>query len=100
MKIWPSYESEPPETLAVAAIQAEPTPGDVAGNAKSGARLVAAAADGGARIAVLPELFLPAYHPPTLAADLTTDVAADADRRVDDPRLGPLAAVAKERDVV
>lgn len=100
MKTWPSHESEPLETLTVAAIQAEPTPGDVAGNAKTGARLVGDAADRGARIAVLPELFLPAYHPPTLAADPDTDVAADADRMVDDVRLEPLRAVARERGVV
>ena len=100
MKTWPSYESEPSETMTVAAIQAEPTPGDVAGNAKTAARLVAAATDGGARIAVLPELFLPAYHPPTLAADFSTDVAADAGRNVDDTRLQPLRDVARDRAVV
>jgi predicted amidohydrolase len=100
MKTWPSYESEPPETLIVAAIQADPTPGDVAGNAKTGARLVASAADQGARIAVLPELFLPAYHPPTLAADLGTDVAADADRVVNDARLQPLCEVARDLGIV
>ncbi len=100
MKTWPAYESEPPETLIVAAIQAEPVPGDVAGNAKIGARLSGAAADQGARIAVLPELFLPAYHPPTLAVDPATDVAADADRVVDDERLDPLREVARDRGIV
>jgi predicted amidohydrolase len=100
MKTWPTHVLEPPETLTVAAIQAEPVPGDVAGNAKSGARMVAAAADRGARIAVLPELFLPAYHPPTLAANPDTDVAADDQRNVHDPRLEPLRDTARDRGVV
>ncbi|WP_406042958.1 carbon-nitrogen hydrolase family protein [Micromonospora sp. NBC_00898] len=81
--------------LTVAAVQAEPVPGDVAGNAATAARLVGRAA--GARVVVLPELFLPAYHPPTLAADPTgTDVAAGADGQVDDPRLDPLRAAARD----
>ncbi|MFI6267142.1 carbon-nitrogen hydrolase family protein [Micromonospora sp. NPDC051006] len=87
----------PADRLTVAAVQAEPVPGDVAGNAVSAARLVARCAEQGARIAVLPELFLPAYHPPTLAADPAgTDVVTDEDRTVDDGRLTPLreAAVA------
>ncbi|MET7749274.1 carbon-nitrogen hydrolase family protein [Micromonospora sp. NPDC005367] len=85
----------PSAPLTVAAVQAEPVPGDVAGNAAAAARLVARAADAGARIAVLPELFLTAYHPPTLAADPTgTDVVAAGDRTVDDPRLAPLSAAA------
>ncbi|MER7891166.1 carbon-nitrogen hydrolase family protein [Micromonospora sp. NPDC094482] len=87
----------PADRLTVAAVQAEPVPGDVAGNAATAARLVARCAEQGARIAVLPELFLPAYHPPTLAADPAgTDVVTDEDRTVDDARLTPLreAAVA------
>jgi 5-aminopentanamidase len=88
--------------LVVAAVQATPTPGDVAGNAGLGARLVRAAADRGARIAVLPELFLCAYHPPTLYADevSATHVEADADARVDDSRLAPLADAATDAGVV
>ncbi|WP_243709606.1 carbon-nitrogen hydrolase family protein, partial [Micromonospora sp. 15K316] len=85
----------PSAPLTVAAVQAEPVPGDVAGNATTAARLVARAADAGARIVVLPELFLPAYHPPTLAADPTgTDVVAAGDRTVDDPRLATLSEAA------
>jgi predicted amidohydrolase len=91
----------PTRTLAVAAVQARPTPGDVAGNAATAARLVRAAADRGAVLAVLPELFLPAYHPPALRADPDgTHVAAADDGRVDDARLDPLRAVARERSVV
>ncbi|SCG78899.1 carbon-nitrogen hydrolase family protein [Micromonospora humi] len=87
--------SLPTAPLTVAAVQACPTPGDVAGNASAAARLVGRAA--GARVVVLPELFLPAYHPPTLGADPGgTDVAADPDGRVDDPRLDPLRAAARD----
>ncbi|MEU2615774.1 carbon-nitrogen hydrolase family protein [Micromonospora sp. NPDC007271] len=85
----------PARPLTVAAVQAEPVPGDVAGNAATAARLVGQAA--GARVVVLPELFLPAYHPPTLAADPTgTDVAADGAGRVADPRLDPLRRAARD----
>lgn len=85
----------PARPLTVAAVQAQPVPGDVAGNARAAARLVARAE--GARVVVLPELFLPAYHPPTLGADPEgTDVAADADGRIADPRLDPLRTAAAE----
>jgi predicted amidohydrolase len=87
--------------LTVAAVQATPTPGQVAANARLGARLAGEAAGRGARIAVLPELFLSAYHPPTLAAGpASTHVRADAQRRVDDPRLEPLAATARAHGVI
>ncbi|SCF46715.1 carbon-nitrogen hydrolase family protein [Micromonospora mirobrigensis] len=86
----------PTVPLTVAAVQAEPVPGDVAGNARAAGALSGRAADAGARVVVLPELFLPAYHPPTLAADPTgTDVVADAAGLVDDPRLDPLRAAAR-----
>lgn len=91
----------PAARLRVAAIQAEPSPGDVAGNAGIGAHLVGQAADLGARLAVLPELFLPAYHPPTLAADPAgTDVVADEQRAVADPRLDPLRDMARDHGLV
>lgn len=95
-------ESPPPaRTLVVAALQAEPAPGDVAGNAAAAARLVGDAARQGAALAVLPELFLPAYHPPALRdSPATTDVLADDTGRVEDARLDPLRAVARERSVV
>jgi len=88
-------------SLVVAAAQAEPVPGDVAGNAARAARLVRAAGQQGAAVAVLPELFLPAYHPPALLADPAgTDVAADGDRKVADARLDPLRTAAAEGVVV
>ncbi|SCG45381.1 carbon-nitrogen hydrolase family protein [Micromonospora coxensis] len=87
----------PPTPLTVAAVQADPTPGDLPGNATTAARLLARAAGQGTRVAVLPELFLPAYHPPTLAADPAgTDVAATDDGTVDDPRLDPVRAAARD----
>jgi predicted amidohydrolase len=77
--------------LTVAAVQACPVPGDVAANAATAARLAREAADRGAELVVLPELFLPAYHPPALRADpVGTAVHADADGRVADARLDPL----------
>jgi predicted amidohydrolase len=91
----------PAAPLGVAAVQAEPVPGDVAGNARTAGRLVGRAAEAGARVAVLPELFLPAYHPPTLAADPAgTDVVADHAGQVADPRLDPLRAAARDHRVV
>lgn len=93
--------SFPAAPLTVAAVQADPVPGDVAGNTVTAARLVRQAADSGARVVVLPELFLSAYHPPILGADPAgTDVAADPDAVVADPRLDPLRAVAHESDTV
>ncbi|MGC5017929.1 carbon-nitrogen hydrolase family protein [Micromonospora sp. DT47] len=87
----------PSVPLTVAAVQAEPAPGDLSGNAVTAARLVRRATGHGARIAVLPELFLPAYHPPTLAGDPAgTDVAATDDGAVADPRLDPLRAAARD----
>ncbi len=94
--------SQPTTPLTVAAIQATPVPGDMSANVALGARLMAEAARRGARLAVLPELFLCAYHPPTLysAGAQTTHVAADDADRVDDPRLEPLAAVARDHGLV
>lgn len=90
----------PTAPLTVATVQATPTPGDVAGNAVAAADLVRQAGERGARVAVLPELFLCAYHPPALAADPAgTDVAADPDGTVADARLDPLRAAARAAGV-
>lgn len=89
----------PPAPLTVAAVQAPAVPGDVAANAKTAADLVAQAAAAGARLVVLPELYLPAYHPPALR-DPATDVTADAQGVVDDVRLDPLRTVARDQAVV
>ncbi|MGC4772465.1 carbon-nitrogen hydrolase family protein [Micromonospora sp. DT44] len=90
----------PSGPLTVATIQATPAPGDVAGNAAAAAELVRLAAGQGARVVVLPELYLCAYHPPTLAADpVGTHVAADPAGLVADGRLDPLRAAARTAGV-
>jgi predicted amidohydrolase len=77
--------------LTVAAVQACPVPGALAANAVTAARLVRQAADRGAQVVVLPELFLSAYHPPAIRADpVGTAVRADDEGRVADERLDPL----------
>jgi 5-aminopentanamidase len=87
--------------LRVAAAQSEAVPGDLAANATTAARLVRQAADQGAALCVLPELFLPAYHPPTLRADPAgTDLVADDEGSVADARLDPVAAAAADRGTV
>src|SRR4051812_39673224 len=79
--------------LTAAAIQAPAVPADVKANAETAARLVAEAGDRGAEIAVLPQLFLPAYHM-TALADFAADVHPDADGLVADDRLDPLREAA------
>jgi predicted amidohydrolase len=98
-----TYRPAPPPAapLTVAAAQAESIPGDLAGNAATAARLVGRAAAAGATVVVLPELFLPAYHPSILADDPAgTDVLADGAGRVADPRLDPLRAAARDHAAV
>lgn len=73
------------ETLTVAAVQAYAEPGDIRGNAARAAALVAEAAGAGARLVVLPELFLCAYH--------LDDVV---DLELPDARLDPLRAAARD----
>mgnify|MGYP001213164825 CR=1 FL=1 len=91
----------PRSPLTVAAAQAEAVPGDIPRNAAVAADLVARAADEGAALVVLPELFLPAYHPPTLAAEpARCDVTADETGQVTDPRLDPLRTAAQTHRAV
>ncbi|MGH3749983.1 MAG: carbon-nitrogen hydrolase family protein [Micromonosporaceae bacterium] len=91
----------PEQPLPVAAIQAQATPGEVAENAAAVARLIRQAAQHGARLAVFPELFLPAYHPPVLLADpARCDLAADESGVVDDPRLDPIREASQRHDLV
>ncbi len=81
--------------LRVAAVQAESVAGDVEANAATAARWTSAAADEGARLVVLPELFLCGYSPRTLA-----DRPDDCDITPADARLSVLADVARARRVV
>ena len=79
-------------SIRVAAAQAESVPGDVAANVATAVSLVTTAADAGARIVVLPELFLTGY-----------DEAAwthDASLALDDEALAPLSEIARARSVV
>ena len=81
-----------PRGLRLAAAQAASVPGDVAANVATAVSLVRDAADQGARVVVLPELFLTGY-----------DEAAwthDASLSLDDERLAPLCDAAASREVV
>jgi len=78
--------------LRVAAGQAASVAGDVAANVATAVALVDGAAERGAAVAVLPELFLTGY-----------DEAAwthDASLSLDDPRLAPLSDAARRHGVV
>ncbi|HZI96822.1 MAG TPA: carbon-nitrogen hydrolase family protein [Actinomycetales bacterium] len=87
--------------LRVAAAQAAAEPGEVERNARAAAELVSRASGVGARLVALPELFLPGYHPPTLAGDPAgCDLEADDEGWVSDPRLDPLVQSATEAVVV
>ncbi|WP_279583215.1 nitrilase-related carbon-nitrogen hydrolase [Fodinicola feengrottensis] len=80
----------PSHPLRVAVAQAPATPGDLTGNAVLAGKLVRQAAAERAVLVVLPELFLPAYHPPALDADpLGTDLLVKAGQ-LTDSRLWPI----------
>jgi 5-aminopentanamidase len=83
--------------LTVAAAQAESTPGEVAANVQTAAGLLREAAAEGARVVVLPELFLPGYDLATLAADPDRCDVADP---AGDPRLEPLREACRESEAV
>jgi predicted amidohydrolase len=80
--------------LRVAAVQAESVAGEVEANVATACRLIEAAAAEGAKVAVLPELFLPGYDPGTLRAD-----PDGCDVTVADPRLAPLRRTAENAGV-
>lgn len=76
--------------LRVAAVQARSVAGDVTANVAAAAGWVRRAGDAGAALAVLPELFLSGYDPPTLTAR-----PDDCDVNPGDVRLGPLREAAR-----
>ncbi|MQA24657.1 MAG: carbon-nitrogen hydrolase family protein [Micromonosporaceae bacterium] len=91
----------PDRLLRVAAVQAEAAPGEVALNAITAARLIRQAGERGAALAVFPELFLPAYCPPELAArPERCDVPVEDGDRVPDLRLDPIRAAVRDAGVV
>ncbi|MGZ4427962.1 MAG: carbon-nitrogen hydrolase family protein [Nocardioidaceae bacterium] len=75
-----------PGLLRVAAAQAESRSGDLAANVATAVTLVQRAAEAGARVVVLPELFLTGYDPDAWSAETCTTP--------EDARLGPLAQAA------
>lgn len=81
-----------PGLLRVAAAQAESVPGDLAANVATAVSLVGQGADRGARVAVLPELFLTGYAPEAWRPDLCLTL--------EEPELEPLRTVARARGVV
>jgi len=83
-----------PDLLRVAAAQAGSVSGDVPANVATAVALVGSAAKGGARVVVLPELFLTGYDPDLWGRSAESMVT------VDDDRLQPLRDVARERSVV
>ena len=78
--------------IRVAAGQAESVPRDVAANVATAVSLVTSAADQGARVVVLPELFLTGYD--------EASWVHDASLGLDDEVLAPLSEVARSRSVV
>ena len=88
-----------PAGLRLAAAQAASVPGDVAANVTTAVSLVGAAADQGARVVVLPELFLTGYD----EAAWTHDVSLDLDPSTGSggrELVAPLAEVARSCSVV
>ena len=83
-----------PAPLRVAAVQAVSVAGDVERNVATAASWVRLAVEQGSRLVVLPELFLPGYHPPTLR-----DQPDRCDVTTDDPRLEPLSETARASGV-
>jgi 5-aminopentanamidase len=81
-----------PGQLRVAAAQATSVAGDVVANVATACSLVHAAAGRGARVVVLPELFLTGYARAAWDHDASLDL--------DDDRLSPLADLTRDRSVV
>jgi predicted amidohydrolase len=89
----------PSHPLRVAVAQAPAVPGDLTGNALLAAKLVRQAAADRAVLVVLPELFLPAYHPPVLGSDPAgTDLLVKSGQ-LEDFRLKPVSDAVVETGI-
>ncbi len=86
--------------LRVAAAQAASVPGDVATNVATAVALVGDAADQGARVVVLPELFLTGYDEAVWTPEHSLDLDPSTGSGHRDEVLAPLGEVARERSVV
>lgn len=86
--------SLPQTSLRIAAAQAQPVSGDVAANIARTVELTGLAADQGSRLVVFPEKFLSGYEPDLIAGD-PAKYAFDAH----DPRLEPICAVCRQREI-
>ncbi|MFI1253096.1 carbon-nitrogen hydrolase family protein [Streptomyces netropsis] len=85
----------PPAPLRIAVVQARSSPGEVAANARTAAAHITRAAEGGASLVVLPELFLPSYDLPAIAAAPDRHVVPTTPRgTVPDGRLDPVREAA------
>ncbi|CAM3098427.1 carbon-nitrogen hydrolase family protein [Stackebrandtia soli] len=94
------HPDDPSAFLRVAAAQAVSVPGDVERNAHTAAALVDKADHAGADLVVFGELFLPGYHPPTLAArPASCDMEVDFYGEVADRRLDPVRAMAQRHRI-
>jgi predicted amidohydrolase len=89
-----SQASLPQTSLRIAAAQAQPVSGDVAANIARTVELTDLAAGHGAKLVVFPEKFLSGYEPDLIAND-PAKYAFDAH----DPRLEPIRAICREREI-
>ncbi|KAA1004249.1 carbon-nitrogen hydrolase family protein [Paraburkholderia panacisoli] len=89
-----SQASLPQTSLRIAAAQAQPVSGDVAANIARTVELTDLAAGLGAKLVVFPEKFLSGYEPELIAGD-PAKYAFDAH----DPRLEPIRAICREREI-
>lgn len=87
-----------PAPLTVATVQAAAVAGDIAANAETAAASVRTAAAAGARVVVLPELFLCGYDMDTIGA--RPDDCDLIPGELDDPRIAPLRAACADAGVV
>ena len=86
--------------LRVAAAQAASVPGDVPANVATAVALTRDAADRGARVVVLPELFLTGYDEAVWKPEHSLDLDPSTGSGHRDDALAPLGEVARERSVV